>query len=160
MRIDLSSLAGKNSGTVSFAVSAPAGEWMKSAGPFTFLEPVSVEGVVTKDADGLELAGNLQVTVTAPCDRCLCPVTLPIACSIRERVSQESVSGHVLDITEPVAAALWDSLPMKVVCREDCKGLCPICGKDLNTGACDCKTTQTDPRFDGLRALFKLDEEV
>lgn len=49
---------------------------------------------------------------------------------------------------------------MKVVCREDCKGLCPVCGKDLNKGDCDCDTTYRDPRFESLRALFNDDEEV
>lgn len=160
MRVDLTSLAGKSSGSVPFSLEAPAGEWIDPVDPFTFTEPVRVEGVVEKDADGWELKAQMQTAATAPCDRCLSPVTLPIACSIRERVSPESVVGNCLELTEPVAAALLESLPMKVVCREDCLGLCPTCGKDLNTGPCDCRESQTDPRFDGLRALFKLDEEV
>ena len=49
---------------------------------------------------------------------------------------------------------------MKVLCREDCKGLCPVCGKDLNDGDCGCDRTERDPRFESLRALFNDDEEV
>ena len=49
---------------------------------------------------------------------------------------------------------------MRVECREDCKGLCPICGKDLNDGDCGCDRTIRDPRFESLRALFNDDEEV
>ena len=49
---------------------------------------------------------------------------------------------------------------MKTLCRDDCKGLCPVCGKDLNTGACGCDPTEIDPRFESLRALVNVEEEV
>ena len=45
-------------------------------------------------------------------------------------------------------------LPTKVLCKEDCKGLCPKCGKDLNLGSCDCKTKDIDPRWQALSDLF------
>ena len=58
-----------------------------------------------------------------------------------------------MDLDELVRADLLLELPTKVLCREDCKGLCPKCGKDLNFGPCDCKK-EIDPRWQALSDLF------
>jgi len=63
--------------------------------------------------------------------------------------------GRVLDIMPQIEESIFSLLPTKVLCREDCKGLCPNCGKDLNEGECDCKDDSIDPRLDALRG-FKL----
>ena len=65
--------------------------------------------------------------------------------------------GRVLDIMPQVEESIFSLLPTKVLCREDCKGLCPSCGKDLNEGECDCsKDNNIDPRLSAL-SDFKLD---
>jgi uncharacterized protein len=52
-----------------------------------------------------------------------------------------------------------EALPMSVLCRDDCAGLCPRCGADLNEGSCDCTDDEMDPRWAALEALrMKLDE--
>ena len=70
------------------------------------------------------------------------------------RVLEEEIMKDV------VRRGILTGLPMKILCRDDCKGLCPICGRDLNEGGCECRTDYIDPRFESLRSLFKLDEEV
>ena len=72
----------------------------------------------------------------------------------------ETFAGEEIDITSSIKRNLLLNLPMKVVCKEDCKGLCSICGSNLNHGDCGCDKTHIDPRFESLRSLFKLDEEV
>ena len=102
------------------------------------------------------------------CDRCLAPVRKELCFEIKERFAHtgseneetETFSGDQIDLADFVKRGIMEVLPMKVVCREDCKGLCPVCGKDLNKGDCDCDTTYRDPRFESLRALFNDDEEV
>ena len=69
-------------------------------------------------------------------------------------------SGDEIDITEIVMDAVHIATPMKVVCDDDCKGLCPSCGKNLNEGDCGCDNTYINPKFASLRSLFKDDEEV
>ena len=63
--------------------------------------------------------------------------------------------GRVLDILPQIEESVFALLPTKVLCREDCKGLCPNCGKDLNEGECSCKNEDIDPRLSALRD-FKL----
>ena len=59
--------------------------------------------------------------------------------------------GRVLDIMPQVEESIFSLLPTKVLCREDCKGLCPHCGKDLNDGECSCENEDIDPRLSALR---------
>ena len=55
----------------------------------------------------------------------------------------------------PASYDLLLELPSKMLCQEDCRGLCPICGKDLNEGPCGCEHDTTDPRWDALKSLFQ-----
>ena len=61
----------------------------------------------------------------------------------------------MLDVDTPVLDQLFLEFPMKHLCREDCAGLCPICGKNRNEGTCDCEKKQIDPRFASLRKLLE-----
>ncbi len=65
------------------------------------------------------------------------------------------VDGDQLDLDELVLSDILLSLPTKILCNEDCKGLCPVCGKDLNIGNCECKKKQVDPRLEKLGELLK-----
>ena len=133
-----------------------------------FLSPVKVEGTVT-NLDGIfQVKAKGSVTAKMNCGRCLKPTTVEIPVEINENFSvtgkekeeTETFSGDTIDISSVVGRSILIGLPMKVLCDNDCKGLCPICGKDLNKGACECDTSRIDPRFESLRSLFKLDEEV
>jgi uncharacterized protein len=59
----------------------------------------------------------------------------------------------IIDITEDVRQTVLIAVPLKLLCREECLGLCPHCGKDLNEGPCDCRPVEVDSRWDKLRAL-------
>ena len=63
---------------------------------------------------------------------------------------------HILDLTEAIRQYRVMALPMKPLCREECAGLCPTCGKNLNTGPCDCPANEIDPRW---AKLLKLKSE-
>ncbi len=60
---------------------------------------------------------------------------------------------HTLDLTEAVRQYIVMAIPMKALCKEDCSGLCPTCGKNLNEGKCDCPKDDTDPRWSKLAKL-------
>ncbi len=133
-----------------------------------FMEPVKIEGILRNENECFILEAKGETKVSLLCDRCLTPVATEIHFNIEERFSHtgrddeetETFSGDQIDLADYVKRGILEALPMKVVCREDCKGLCPVCGKDLNTGDCGCDTTEIDPRFESLRALFNVDEEV
>ena len=61
----------------------------------------------------------------------------------------------LLDITEPVRESLLLAVPLQSLCREDCRGLCPVCGADRNEGDCGCDATTVDPRLAALKQFIK-----
>ena len=104
------------------------------------------------------------------CSRCLERVKVPIQFNINEMFypsgsvenekEAETFCDDEMDLTDVIQRSILENLPMKVVCKEECKGLCPKCGKNLNEGDCDCNDTEFDPRLECLRTLFNVDEEV
>ena len=68
--------------------------------------------------------------------------------------------GQELDLVDIIEQTLDFKIPASVLCKEDCKGLCPVCGQNLNTKSCDCEDTGLDPRMSVVRDLFKNFKEV
>ena len=64
------------------------------------------------------------------------------------------VEGYMLNLSELVESDILLELPTKMLCKEECKGLCQNCGKDLNEGSCNCKTQFVNPKFAALKDLF------
>ncbi len=98
----------------------------------------NVVGVVTFRA-------TVTGVCTTVCDRCLCPAILPLQADLKTILTLESseddsvtVEGGKIDLEKTAYDALVLSLPIKVLCREDCLGLCSFCGKNLNEGECGC----------------------
>ncbi len=118
-----------------------------------------------KDISGfIRLIGTVSGEHSAPCARCLAPVTQPFSIEIDLSVvtapteSDEDVilaEGQKIDLGTFASETVLLNLPLRLLCREDCKGLCPKCGKDLNTGECDCDHKEIDPRLAGLADFFK-----
>ena len=113
-----------------------------------------------------QLKGILEITGVMQCANCLKDVfykeshEIDEAFSSKEDIDDDAwqiVHGKA-EIGEAITAAIHQVLPMKILCKDDCKGLCPICGKDLNDGDCNCKAP-VDPRFDVLSSFFE-DKEV
>ncbi len=122
----------------------------------------------------LSLIGGAVVTLAIPCARCLEPVEytcelgfdqeLDMNASAEERVKnldeQMYLSGYTLDVDQLVCSELTLSLPMKVLCKEDCKGICNRCGANLNFETCCCETRSPDPRMAAIQDIFKQFKEV
>ena len=122
----------------------------------------------------LLLKGHAAVEIRIPCDRCLKDVDetfdldfekeLDMNCSSEERAlaldEQIFLDGYNLDVDKLVYGEILLNWPMKVLCREDCKGICSRCGADLNLGTCDCDSTDLDPRMAKIRDIFSKFKEV
>ena len=111
----------------------------------------------------------------AECSRCLKSVPLRFeidtdtvlilndegrACTKDDDELLEYVSDRELDMDGFVNEEIMIGFPMQVLCNEDCKGLCPVCGADLNKGECGCDRVVLDPRMSKIRDLFLQDKEV
>jgi uncharacterized protein len=130
---------------------------------------------VTRLTDGLLVQGDIEAQVALECSRCLDDFLLPVDASLEEQFqpSIDIESGHpikraefdlddnifmldpnhLMDLTEPIRQALLVALPMRPLCREDCKGLCSVCGANRNFVDCGHVEEQTDSRWAGLRDL-------
>ena len=134
--------------------------------------PVRITGRVRRDGYEVELTGELQTEAEIACGRCLQPVQTPIATEFDERfVSSVSwrdeelhelkpedlnlavFSGEAIDLDELVREEILLAVPSHVLCRDDCKGLCAICGVDRNLKSCECEPKEIDSRWQKLKEL-------
>ncbi len=122
---------------------------------------------VSKEEEVLRVQGETNLDLLMPCDRCLEDVTVHFPLHFdyswkKDQTGDETedaeeipfVEGGWLDVDRLVTDELVVALPTKVLCREDCKGLCSVCGKNLNYGTCDCDRKVPDPRMAAIRDIF------
>ena len=127
--------------------------------------PVTVGGRLQATGEGrFYWHGSLRTLVRGECRRCLVPLSLPVSADIGALFSQDpealddpdsyavAPDATEIDLTAAVREELILAAPRYALCREDCRGLCPRCGQDLNAGPCGCPPA-TDLRWQGLAAL-------
>lgn len=127
-----------------------------------FLKPTKVNGFVDNRADVVRLSITVDFITIFNCDRCLNEFTKNHSFSfeyvlVRKTDSQDIpddfivVSDNSLDLDELVTSEIFLYLPAKILCSDNCKGLCQTCGKNLNEGLCDCNNATIDPRLEKLK---------
>ena len=129
----------------------------------SFIEPPVGEGVISNSADVLELHGRIRALMRCVCDRCAKefdnPVDLPVDVRLAAELEDEEdpdyflLRGEELDIDDLLESDFILAMDPQILCREDCKGLCPRCGADLNEGECGCRA-ESDPRLAVLEQLL------
>ncbi|HBZ01851.1 MAG TPA: hypothetical protein DEO84_11085 [candidate division Zixibacteria bacterium] len=141
-----------------------------TADGFDFPQPIEVELSAAKSGDEILMQGVVSTAVEMECARCLEIFEMDInpriqfviqLLDISEPQPSEDDDFVILpkttgeyDISQRVREAILLELPLKPLCSETCKGLCPMCGVNLNEGECDCTPDKTDERWDSLKQLF------
>jgi uncharacterized protein len=140
---------------------------------FRLVQPAHLVVEARKDAKKVRLVGRLKATLECECSRCVEPFAVPVDAAIdmlylpvserveqagEQEVNQEDAGvayydGDVIDLGELMREQFFLALPMKPLCREDCRGLCAICGINRNRETCTCEESWTDPRLDVLKKL-------
>ncbi len=134
--------------------------------------PAEVSGCAFRSGNQIRVQGDVKTNVKVRCDRCLNLVTVPVDTRFdvayipaADDVSDENLELQEEDLDfsvfedgaivldELVREQVLLALPSRLLCREECKGLCPTCGVDLNADACSCGTREIDPRWSGLKDL-------
>ncbi|MDD4753744.1 MAG: DUF177 domain-containing protein [Desulfitobacteriaceae bacterium] len=129
------------------------------------VSPISFSGTVENSGHGLVIDGEISTIVEMPCSRCAEKLQYPVQVPFHEvymhrretATNEEEVyfyEGDKIDILPQVLQAFLLELPMKVLCREECKGLCPACGTNLNIKECRCERELIDPRLAALKNLL------
>ncbi len=145
---------------------------------FTFISPFQVNAHARWADQSIMVEIDLEATISVPCVRCLELTDIALRThfmylySLRDFVSsgrEQEADEHIvlvdslenrLDITPQVWESLILSLPLHPLCREECKGLCPICGASLNEGDCGCNRQAIDPRLSDLLKMKEDDLEA
>ena len=129
-------------------------------------EPVKAEGTVRNTAGVLQMRGEITTCIHGTCDRCATEfdrdVEFPLdVVLVTEMANEENedewvfpLEGDSADLDDIVRTVFVLNLDSKLLCSEDCKGLCHRCGKNLNEGPCSCQK-ELDPRFAALKQLLE-----
>ena len=139
---------------------------------FTVVRPVTLGFDILKDKAHFRLVGQVATTLNLLCSRCLESFSLPVDASFDLRyqphaantgagereIEEDDLStafyeDDTIDLGQLMREQFYLALPMKPLCRDDCQGLCPVCGTNLNRGRCGCTREWEDPRLAVLKEL-------
>ncbi len=151
---------------------------------FRILAPVTLKGRLHKDGQKVRFTGRVTTTLEWDCGRCLEPFTIPVdahfdliylpvgspmvaptkpADGAEREITDDDIAvsyyeNDTIDLADVMREQFYLALPMKPLCREDCKGLCPMCGVNRNRESCSCKAVWVDPRLAVLKTLIEPKE--
>lgn len=137
---------------------------------YRFLKPLKIVGEIYNNGQTLSLKANVRGSMHTECSRCLKDIEVDVDFDIDELLSRAEegkepdediilFDGYEIDIDEIVADNFLLNIMGRYLCKEDCKGLCRTCGKDLNEGPCDCDNDYIDPRWQVLADILKKQKE-
>ena len=174
MLIDISEIVSCENKEITKEVSIELNSFISKLGefPITKKAPIDIR-IANRENKRLLIQGDIDLTVSIPCSRCLEDVPTDIHFSVDKElelngseVNDEEMEvtdyliGLNLDIDKLIYGEILVNWPMKVLCKEDCKGLCKVCGMNLNKGNCDCQRTELDPRMAAIQDVFNKFKEV
>jgi uncharacterized protein len=136
---------------------------------------VRVEGRASRRGGEVLVAGTIDTAVELRCDRCANPIPFPVKLDFKaelvaaapgevgaeatelqaEDLDRSFFDGEFVEVDDLVREQILLALPARQLCRDECKGLCPTCGIDLNAQPCDCAHGETDPRWSALAEIKK-----
>ena len=174
MIIDISNVVKSMNKEVSKEVSIELSSFESRLGDFPILQRSPVVLTVTNQENKtIFIRGSVDVTVSIPCGRCLEEVPTQICFDIDKKLDitdgalvddemeeNDYLIGFELDVDKLVYAEILVNWPMKVLCKEDCEGICKVCGANLNKGDCGCQRTELDPRMAAIQDIFSKFKEV
>ena len=165
LRVDLRELAQGRGGAVETRGELKQDDPALEGTDITLQEPVAVNGRLQSiGEDRFYWQGTATTVIQGECRRCLTPVATPLQLEIGALFTQDqdaeddpdaypvAPDATEIDVTPVLREELMLAAPRYVVCRDDCKGICPQCGKDLNAGPCDCEPAN-EARWQPLKAL-------
>jgi uncharacterized protein len=133
--------------------------------------PVSLQGEIRRKDDRVQFRGEVSTRGNIECSRCLDPVAVDITAPFEvsyaaaladddgdlevedEDLSVVELTGNTIDLKDFAREQVLLNVPARMLCREDCQGLCEICGANKNLSPCGCESETIDPRWQALKGL-------
>ncbi len=175
MILDLSRVLSEQHDTIEQSVPIEMDVFRCEMGSFELAKKSALSlRIAYEESKKLEIIGKGEVTAVIPCDRCLADVHVEIPLDFHKKVSVDPesaeeteeldeanyIDGYSFDVEQLIYNELLVGWPTKILCSEDCKGICNVCGQNLNEGTCECEDTGLDPRMSVIRDVFKNFKEV
>lgn len=155
----------------SYEIANPAGAGVELAVPLE--GPIVADFEIERLGNELQVAGTVRATARLQCSRCLSPFSFPVGGEVdvtfappaklaegdhQHELAQDELEVEPLvqggtDLRGVIAEQIHLSIPLKPLCREDCPGICPHCGRPVGAGACGCEPAPRDSRWEALRKL-------
>jgi uncharacterized protein len=174
MRIDVADLKKSPGESIEVELSSHLPDLEFQGEKLSFDGPARVFAKISNTGRALIVKGKVTGALKVHCGRCLEPFSLPLEVQLSEvyypaddedfpavdpsaEEAQDWIpfSGNVLDITPEVLKSILLEMPMRFLCREECRGLCSFCGQNLNRASCTCEREEIDPRLSVLKEIFK-----
>ena len=174
MKIDISNVVNSINKVTTEELTLEMSTFESKLGTFPILKksPIALR-IENQENASVLISGSVDMTIAIPCDRCLEDVPTDIHFDIDKKLSikdgtlvddemeeTDYLIGFELDVERLVYAEILVNWPMKVLCKEDCKGICKVCGMNLNKGTCSCQKTELDPRMARVQDIFNKFKEV
>ena len=165
MLLGLSKIMDCPGATVPFSTSVDLSD-LQYGNSFPVTEPVTAQGQVRNTAGVLVMTGSVRTTIHGVCDRCATefdreiefPIDMVLVTELANEENEDEwvfpLEGDSADLDDIVRTVFVLNLDSKLLCKEDCQGLCCRCGKNLNDGPCSCQK-ELDPRFAALKQLLE-----
>ena len=165
MLLGLSKIIDCPGASVSFSTSVDLSD-LQYGESFPVSEPVMASGTVRNTAGVLIMTGAVHTTIHGVCDRCAqdfekdvdTPIDVVLVTELSNEENEDEwvfpLVGDNADLEDIVRTVFVLNMDSKMLCKEDCKGLCCRCGKNLNDGPCNCQK-ECDPRFAALKQLLE-----
>ncbi len=175
MMLDLTHVLLRDGEVLEKTVPLAMEEFSLQTGKFPILRRSPLRLTVVNAGDRvLDIEGQAELTAEIPCARCLTPVQVDFSLDIQRRVDMKLTPEEREEALEEtnfieenalvpellVRNELLVQWPIRVLCKEDCKGICSRCGANLNQGPCGCEEPDPDPRMAAIRDIFSKFKEV
>ncbi len=179
MLVNLSDVFSSEGMTASITVELEMTGFKSRLGNFSIIKKLPITLNLTNIGVGkARIEGNTELVFQTTCDRCLTEVPTVLTLSMeREVASPDTVpdgstdpeegedeldymEGYQLNVETFVYNEILLNWPMKILCKESCKGICKVCGQNLNVKECGCDTFVPDPRFAAIQDIFNANKEV
>jgi uncharacterized protein len=175
MKLDLTQI---RQAETPFTATYAAGELAAADQEYVVTDPVVLVMTIHKDKERFRLAGVVRTTLELACSRCVEPYALSVEQAFDLRYVPQKDAGDfvereidaddmsvafyeedAIDVRQLIEEQLYLALPMKPLCRPECRGLCGTCGKNLNQDVCGCTDVWMDPRLEALKTLISTDRK-
>ncbi len=166
MRINISDISKNHGASLNVEIHEVLPELKSVQEEYTFDEPIDFKGRLVNYSGILKLSGNLNVKYKTGCFRCLKELDGSLNIVLEEEFVEAdkdnegdyyTYSGHFIELSKVFIDNILLNLPTRRLCSDDCKGICPQCGCDLNTCSCECIEDFSNPQMEALKDFFNND---